>query len=118
MVQDRFSLDYPDQKINLDLFDHLFFEIQETIERRKQAFEAKTEDIEAFLAEKEDKERQWLNDDDEIPINESKTGNNEDVNKNSNEMESGEVQQENNKFSSTSGKFLCTMKRHKENYYF
>lgn len=94
-------------------FIWLRFVLQEIIERRKQAFEAKSEEIEAFLAEKEDKERLWLEEETEVPTTDSKTGNNDDVSKNNIEMESGEVQQENNKFSSTSGKFLCTVKSKK-----
>lgn len=68
----------------------------------------KSLEIEAFLAEKEDKERQWLDEDDESRQTiDTKTGN-DDIYKDKIETESGEVQQENNKFSSTSGKFLCT----------
>lgn len=43
-----------------------FFFVQKSIQRRKSAFENKSIEIESYLAEIEEKEKQWLEQDDGV----------------------------------------------------
>lgn len=51
----------------------LFFHPQRAIQRRKLAFESKSEEIESYLAELEEREKQWLENDDSAKVDESKS---------------------------------------------
>lgn len=46
-------------------------QLQKTIQRRKAAFENKSIEIESYLAETEEKEKQWLEQDDSVKAEES-----------------------------------------------
>ncbi|XP_055307585.1 arginine/serine-rich protein PNISR [Sitodiplosis mosellana] len=47
-------------------------EIKKAIQRRKMAFESKSEEIESYLADLEEREKQWLEKDDSVKVEESK----------------------------------------------
>lgn len=84
--------------------------VQKTIERRKAAFELKSAEIEAFLAENEEKEKHWLEktNSDQSKPNEFNpdNGHSSSFGKNKNKIESGEIQHEKNKLTTTTGKLL------------
>ena len=46
---------------------------QRAIQRRKLAFESKSEEIESYLAELEEREKQWLENDDSAQVDEPKS---------------------------------------------
>lgn len=52
-------------------------QLQKTIQRRKAAFENKSIEIESYLAETEEKEKQWLEQDDGVKAEESDSPDND-----------------------------------------
>lgn len=51
----------------------LLLQIQRAIHRRKAAFETKSEEIESYLADIEEREKQWLENDESEKVDESKS---------------------------------------------
>lgn len=60
-------------KMNWKKLKLLLSHTQRAIQRRKLAFESKSEEIESYLAELEEREKQWLENDDSAKVDESKS---------------------------------------------
>lgn len=79
--------------------------LQELVKRRKSSFEVKEREIEASLLVEEEKEKQWLDEDEDDKLD----GNvkNSKIVTNSDHKETGEIQQE--KIKTSHGKLLLSM---------
>lgn len=81
------------------------FSIQELVKRRKLSFEAKEREIEAALLMEEEKEKQWLDEDEDDKL--EGTVKSSKIVTNTDHKETGEIQQE--KIKAAHGKLLLSM---------